>query len=123
MSPATSIRSRARLALGLGVLSLALVSCGGGDGTSPTGGINIAPNTISFTTAPGGTLDPKSVGITPATVDLTGLTATTVFVGTPPSEWLATSLSKSDALARESSHPRRCRSPTPTCRREPIAPQ
>ncbi|MEO7987590.1 MAG: Ig-like domain-containing protein [Gemmatimonadales bacterium] len=83
--------------LGL-VASLAALSCGGGDGgPGETGAINISPNNISFTSAPGGALDPKTVGITPATVNLTGLTATSAYTGTPPSPWLEATLGSGDA--------------------------
>jgi hypothetical protein len=74
-----------------------MMSCGGGDGVQEVGAINLAPSKIAFSTPPGGTVDSKSVGITPATVNLSQLTVATVYVGTPPSEWLSTSLSKTTA--------------------------
>jgi hypothetical protein len=102
MSPATSIISRARGSIGVALLSLSVASCGGGGGDVPTvGAINIAPNSVAFTTAPGGTLDPKAVGITPATANLTGLSAALTFAGSPPSEWLTASLNKANASLAE----------------------
>ncbi len=83
----------------------ACMTCGGDGGPRETGAINISPNTISFTTAPGGALDPKTVGITPATVDLTGLTATAAYTGTPPSPWLEATLGSVDGDAREPGDP------------------
>ncbi len=102
MSPASCISSRACAALGGALLCLSVVSCGGGGGDVTTvGAINIAPNSVAFTTAPGGTLDPKAVGITPATANLTGLTAALTFAGSPPSEWLTASLNKANASLAE----------------------
>lgn len=82
--------------MGLTVVSLGMAACGG---TEPRGtvAINLSPNRVAFATAPGGSVDPKTVGITPATANLTGVTASVSFVGNPPSEWLAASLSSTDA--------------------------
>jgi hypothetical protein len=86
------------LLLGLPLLCLGILRCGGGGGEqNPTGAINISPNTITFTTTPGGAVDPKTVGITPATVNLTGLTVASAYTGTPPSQWLDATLSSSEA--------------------------
>jgi len=102
MTRATSRFSRARASLGAALLSLGMASCGGGGGdVNAVGAINIAPNSVAFTTAPGGTLDPKAVGITPATSNLTGLTAALTFAGSPPSEWLTASLNKANASLAE----------------------
>src|SRR5690349_4573052 len=97
MSAASGIPSRANTVLGVALVCFGIMSCGGGGSDVQVGAINIAPNTITFTTAPGGVLDAKSVGITPATIDLTGLTSAIAFVGSPPSEWLAASLNQSNA--------------------------
>jgi Big-like domain-containing protein len=96
----TSIPPHVRLWAGLALLCPAVLSCGGGDGPE-IGAINLAPNKIAFTTAPGGALDPKAVGVTPATVNLSGLTVATAYAGNPPGEWLSTSLSKSTATLTE----------------------
>ena len=100
IKPTNRVLSRTLpLLVGLPLLCLGLIRCGGGGPTDGGGttAINISPNSISFSTAPGGAVEPKTVGITPATSDLTGLTATSAFVGTPPSEWLAASLGSSQA--------------------------
>jgi len=93
------IPARMRLSVGLALLCTAVVSCGG-DGPVEVGAINLAPNKIVFTTAPGGALESKAVGITPATIDLSGLTVSTTYVG-GPSDWLTTSLSKSTATQND----------------------
>ena len=59
--------------VGLPALCVGVMTCGGDGGPREPGAINLSPSNISFTTAPGGALDAKTVGITPATVDLTGL--------------------------------------------------
>jgi hypothetical protein len=90
---------RALLSLaGLPALCVGLISCGGGgNDLQETGAINLAPNSITFTTAPGAQLDPKTVGITPATVDLKDLAVVSAYTAPPPSEWLTASLSGTDA--------------------------
>jgi hypothetical protein len=70
---------------------------GGGNDLQQTGAINLAPNSITFTTAPGAQLDAKTVGITPATVDLKDLEVVSAYTAPPPSEWLTASLSSTDA--------------------------
>lgn len=73
--------------LGLPALCLGVMTCGGGgNDLQQTGAINLAPNSITFTTAPGAQLDAKTVGITPATVDLKDLEVVSAYTAPPPSE-------------------------------------
>src|SRR5438876_6033560 len=84
--------------LGLSLVSSAGISCGGGDGTGPTIGINSSARSVSFSVAPGGSVDPKTISVTPSSGQLTGLKATVAFVapsGAPP--WLTASFAGTTA--------------------------
>ncbi len=97
-SPVNSVLPRTLFRrVGFALLCVGVTTCGGDLGEPEPGAINISPNTISFTTAPGGALEPKTVGVTPATVPLTGLTASSAYPSPPPSEWLSAELNNTDA--------------------------
>jgi hypothetical protein len=83
---------------GFALLCIGVTTCGG-DLPEPTqGAINISPNTISFTAVPGATVEPKTVGVTPATAaPLTGVSASVAFASPPPTEWLSVEVGSEDA--------------------------
>lgn len=83
--------------VGFAVLYVGVTTCGGDLGGPQRGAINISPSNISFATAPGATLESRTVGVTPATVALTGLTASSAYASPPPSEWLSVELGSTDA--------------------------
>ncbi|MGH7581170.1 MAG: hypothetical protein ACREM9_13405, partial [Gemmatimonadales bacterium] len=87
---------------GFALLCLGATTCGGDVGPPAQGAINISPNTISFTAVPGAAIEPKTVGVTPATsAALTGVAASSVYASPPPSPWLGLELGSTDATLED----------------------
>jgi hypothetical protein len=88
-----------RIVLGLSLIWIAGITCGGGDNTGPTTvGINSSARSVSFSVAPGGSVGPKTISVTPSSGQLTGLEAAVTFVSpaaAPP--WLAASFAGTTA--------------------------
>ena len=87
-----------RIVLGLSLIWSAGTTCGG-DKTGPsTVGINSSARAVSFSVAPGGSVDPKTISVTPSSGQLTGLNAAVTFVSpsaAPP--WLTASFAGTTA--------------------------
>jgi len=82
--------------LGLSFLCLLGSACGGGTDGGGTIGMNISAINVPFSVAPGGTVDPKTVTVTPSSGELTGLTAE-IRYNQSVGSWLAASFSKPTA--------------------------